>query len=75
MTVSGNSNCFPQMGKSEERLSLLLRVPLFLDRNKITFIGAGLVDVIAAVGRFIKKENILDLIPVYVFRGQKVVGD
>lgn len=61
--------------RQERGLSLLLRDPLFSDRNKITFIGTGLVGVIAAVGGFIKKENVLDLIPVYVFRGQTVVGD
>lgn len=41
----------------------------------LTFISAGLADIAAAVGVFIKKENVLDPVPVYVFCGQKVVGD
>lgn len=74
MTISRNSNCF--LSTLQEQGFLLLQgVSPFVDRNKITFTGAGPVEIVAAVGIFIKKENILHPVSVYVFRGQKVVGD
>lgn len=74
MTLSRNSTiASPKHYKSKDSSSYRVFHPS--DRNKITFIGAGLVEIVAAAGVFIKKENILDLVPVYVFCGQKVIGD
>ena len=47
-----------------------------MGENKITFISTGEAEIAsAAVGVFIKKENILDPVLVHVFCGQKVIGD
>lgn len=46
-----------------------------LDRTGITFISTGSGEIVTAVGVFIKKENILDLVLVYVSHSQKVICD
>lgn len=46
-----------------------------LNGTGITFIGTGSGEIVTAVGVFIKKENVLDLVPVYVSRSQKVIRD
>lgn len=73
MTVPRNSTSAPQILQSER---IPPPTPPFPDKNKITFIGTGSVDeTVAAVGTFIKKENILDPVSVYIFCSQKVVRD
>ena len=58
------------------RLLLLQGALSFGIKTKCTFISTGEAGIAAAaVGVFIQKENILDLVLVHIFCGQKVIGD
>lgn len=46
-----------------------------VDRAGVTFVSTGPGGIVTAVGVFIKKENVLNLVPVYVSQSQKVVRD
>ena len=66
----------PNPEQARGPLLLLQGVLSFGIKTKRTFISTGEAGIAAAaVGIFIKKENILDLVLVHVFCGQKVIGD
>lgn len=51
------------------------RAATAVDRTGITFISTGSGEIVTAVGIFIKKKNILNLVSVYVSQSQKVICD
>ena len=65
---------FLKGGKGGEDPSTHSKFLLFQIKT-VTFVSTGQVGIVAAVAIFIQKENVLDLVPVYVFCSQKVIGD
>jgi hypothetical protein len=46
-----------------------------VDRTRLAFISTGSGEIVTAVGIFVKKKNVLNLVLVYVSQSQEVVHD